>query len=209
MIAIRNGATMLASPISAEARIDQPGQGEAEAAAPAGRQALDRAAREQAGGGADQHDAEQGEDQRAQPAARLAAARERAGPATSISGRIRPIGGPATVSSRSEVQAPALPIQLPTGPPASVLSEGSLGPVADQRDQREQRGQADRDAGEEAARCAGAARFEPSRHCPRRPGRPFCADVAAIRCAPNVPRSPHAPCADSRVKRLALQRGQR
>ena len=67
-----------------------------------------------------------GDDQRAQPAARLGAAREPR-PITRITGSSSPTGGPSNVSRRSEVQAPGLPIQLRTGPAASVFSEGSLG----------------------------------------------------------------------------------
>ena len=58
MIAIRNGSTMPASPSAPRPELDQAGEREADRAAPAGRQAVDRAADEQAGGRADQGDAE-------------------------------------------------------------------------------------------------------------------------------------------------------
>ena len=48
-------------------------------------------------------------------------------PIRNSSGSSSPAGGPISISSRSEVQAPAPPIQFCTGPAAAVLSEGSLG----------------------------------------------------------------------------------
>ncbi len=52
--------------------------------------------------------------------------RARRRPIRKTKGRTSPAGGPARVSIRAEAQAPPLPIQLPGGPPAAVMSEGSL-----------------------------------------------------------------------------------
>jgi hypothetical protein len=70
--ATRNGSVTSGTADQAESKLDQLGQGQADAAAPARGRPVDRAADHQAGRRAEQGDAAQRQQQRAPPSARLA-----------------------------------------------------------------------------------------------------------------------------------------
>ena len=195
--AIRNGSTIAGSPIAVEAELDQPREGQADRAAPAGRQAVDRAADQQAGGGADQGDADEGEQQRADPAAGIGAARE---PQSDDEDQRQQQADRRPEQHQQEVGGPGAGRAHPVADRAGRrgVERGIARPIADQGEQGEQRAEGQSEPAEQGARALGRL-AQPVPPLRQPPGH-FAPSLPPWLRAPNVPDHVHAPARSPRSR---------